>query len=123
MPLGEGYTVKEQLTGRAEIGGLQFDFFHHLSDDVLFSEERTTQSLDLYKAPFDLGINSILVMKHRYVQLSSLAAFLLHYCHFVFRPKTTDANEMSPLGGVTQSSGESASLDPIDITCWRATQL
>jgi hypothetical protein len=27
MPLGQGYTVEEQVTGKAEHGGLQFDIF------------------------------------------------------------------------------------------------
>jgi hypothetical protein len=27
MPLGQGYTVEEQITGKAEHGGLQFNIF------------------------------------------------------------------------------------------------
>jgi hypothetical protein len=27
MPFGQGYTVEEQVTGKAEHGGLQFDIF------------------------------------------------------------------------------------------------
>ena len=27
MPLGQGYTVEEQVTGKADHGGLQFDIF------------------------------------------------------------------------------------------------
>lgn len=66
MPLGEGYTVEEQLTGTAKIGGLQFDFFDRLSDDVLFSAEGNRDALNIYKTPLKLDLNSEIIMKPRY---------------------------------------------------------
>ncbi len=31
MPLGEGYTAEEQITGQAEFGGMQIEIFPMLS--------------------------------------------------------------------------------------------
>lgn len=60
MPLGKGYTVEEQLTGRAEVGAIQFDIFSRLDEDVKFSL-KTPEGLDapldvedLYKTPREL---------------------------------------------------------------------
>ncbi|KAL8290630.1 hypothetical protein RQP46_002888 [Phenoliferia psychrophenolica] len=42
MPLGKGYTVEEQLTGQAKVGGIQLDFFDHRSPifDFYFKDSR-----------------------------------------------------------------------------------
>lgn len=37
MPLGGGYTVEEQLTGSAEVGGVLLDLFEPLSTNCEFT--------------------------------------------------------------------------------------
>lgn len=46
MPLGKGYTVEEQLTGHAKVGGIQFDFFdyHYPMFDFSYTDSRVDSS-------------------------------------------------------------------------------
>jgi hypothetical protein len=39
MPLGQGYTVEEQMTGQAKQGGIQIDVFPTLKASVSFRTE------------------------------------------------------------------------------------
>jgi hypothetical protein len=36
MPLGDGYTIEEQMTGHAKQGGIQIDVFPSLEESVRF---------------------------------------------------------------------------------------
>lgn len=57
MPHGKGYTVEEQLTGKAEVGGIQFDILERLYnafDAVLEDsegEELVLDAEDLFPPP------------------------------------------------------------------------
>ena len=70
MPLGKGYTVEEQLTGKAEVGGVQFDVFERLRDDVKFAmldsegEELVIASNDSVRTPDQLKLTGTFEMKH-----------------------------------------------------------
>src|ERR1700734_3110681 len=57
MPLGQGYTIEEQLTGQAKQGGIQIDVFSAFSSSVTFFNDRGLP-LDLTLSPQQLGIVS-----------------------------------------------------------------
>ncbi|EMD39427.1 hypothetical protein CERSUDRAFT_113076 [Gelatoporia subvermispora B] len=54
MPLGQGYTVEGQITGKEAVGGLQIDIFPAFLRTVEF--HNGTVNLNLYKTPRELGI-------------------------------------------------------------------
>lgn len=56
MKLGHGYTIEEQLTGRAVYGGIQVDVYPSLRDDVICKSE-TGIILDITKSPRELGLS------------------------------------------------------------------
>lgn len=58
MPLGQGYTVEEQLTGEATHGGIQFDLFERLNDQVDFSVQymKMSDGLEKLKTPGELKL-------------------------------------------------------------------
>jgi len=68
MPLGQGYSIEEQVTGQAHRGGIQIDVFPLLDESVTFrieQEEPTKQEnlfytrrggLCLFKPPEKLNI-------------------------------------------------------------------
>lgn len=62
MPLGKGYTVEEQMTGQAQIGGLQVDVFPSFNLAVKFRKQPEDHggitNLDLTKSPQELGIST-----------------------------------------------------------------
>jgi hypothetical protein len=70
--LGQGYTVEEQVTGKAEIGGFQFDIFPCRSSVDLegyFKFEHI--HLDNYKTPAELALrNGDRIQLCRYVSQS-----------------------------------------------------
>ncbi|ORY74784.1 hypothetical protein BCR35DRAFT_343890 [Leucosporidium creatinivorum] len=86
MPLGEGYTVEEQLTGKAEVGGIQLDVFERLKHDVIFAfktsegEEVPVDAADLMKTPEELHLSGKLEMsfnaEHVDIRLTSVPAYL-----------------------------------------------
>jgi hypothetical protein len=60
MPLGQGYTVEEQVTGKADHGGLQFDIFP-VRDTPPGSFEGVgasgyPQSFPFHKTPAELSV-------------------------------------------------------------------
>ena len=69
MPLGEGYTIEEQLTGSAEVGGIQLDLFEALREDVNFTmiglegDDLAVSIGDFTKTPAELKIEGKLTMK------------------------------------------------------------
>ncbi len=54
MPLGDGHTVEEQVTGRAEFGGLQIEVTPLLRTDVAFDADSTAVDV-LLRTPRELG--------------------------------------------------------------------
>ncbi|KDQ06065.1 hypothetical protein BOTBODRAFT_181937 [Botryobasidium botryosum FD-172 SS1] len=58
MPLGSGYTIKGQLTGGEDIGGLQFNIFKEFSTTVSFEQpgDKSRVPLNIYKTPCELGL-------------------------------------------------------------------
>ncbi|KAJ7116465.1 hypothetical protein C8R44DRAFT_739177 [Mycena epipterygia] len=55
--LGHGYTVEEQVTGKADEGGLQFDIFCPRPSPGGFRLESTGRYLDDLKTPQELGLS------------------------------------------------------------------
>ncbi|TFK70071.1 hypothetical protein BDN72DRAFT_819341 [Pluteus cervinus] len=58
MPLGEGYTVEGQVTGKEDVGGLQLDVFDELPKTVQFNRENNQAPLPPYMTPRKLGLTS-----------------------------------------------------------------
>lgn len=57
MSLGEGYSIEEQLTGKADVGGIQFDLFPQREDyDCRFSTGEDDAALYARKTPQELSI-------------------------------------------------------------------
>jgi len=59
MPLGHGYTIEEQMTGQAKIGGIQFDVFPSFNSVVGFYSRHPTMGkagYDMSLSPSQLGI-------------------------------------------------------------------
>ncbi|KAJ7841364.1 hypothetical protein B0H14DRAFT_2586961 [Mycena olivaceomarginata] len=54
--VGNGYTVEEQMTGKADVGGLQCDIFQRRDFGGTFSLRSTFQNLDDLKTPQELDI-------------------------------------------------------------------
>ncbi|KAJ7352378.1 hypothetical protein DFH08DRAFT_858698 [Mycena albidolilacea] len=54
--VGNGYTVEEQITGKADVGGLQCDIFRRRDFGGTFSLGSTFQNLDDLKTPQELDI-------------------------------------------------------------------
>jgi len=55
--LGKGYTVEEQVTGKAEVGGFQFDVFpRRRKVDGHFEDQGST--LDDLKTPAELSVKN-----------------------------------------------------------------
>jgi hypothetical protein len=69
MPLGKGYTVEEQLTGKAEVGGIQLDVFERLDGAV---EVVLEDAEDLFKTPAELKLQGQLKLRHMCVVCSVL---------------------------------------------------
>lgn len=69
MPLGGGHTAEEQLTGKAEVGGIQFDIFEHLDNtfEVVLQdsegEELVLDAEDLFKTPAELKLEGRLKLR------------------------------------------------------------
>ncbi|KAK4700797.1 hypothetical protein P7C70_g5445, partial [Phenoliferia sp. Uapishka_3] len=65
MPLGKGYTIEEQLTGEAKVGGLQFDIFERLDESVVFMDNNLTEikAAAFHKSPAALELTGTLLMK------------------------------------------------------------
>jgi hypothetical protein len=57
MPLGQGYTIEEQLTGQTKHGGIQIDVFPTFNSAVTFTDGNGPP-LDLTLSPLELGIAS-----------------------------------------------------------------
>jgi hypothetical protein len=55
MPLGHGYTVEEQMTGRAVHGGIQIDVYPSLRDAIA-CETESGLKLDITRSPRELGL-------------------------------------------------------------------
>jgi len=59
MPLGQGYTIEEQMMGQAHQGGIQIDVFPLLDHSVCFSIEADEYPLEmkysLLCSPRELG--------------------------------------------------------------------
>jgi hypothetical protein len=60
MPLGHGYTVEEQMTGRAVHGGIQIDVYPTLRDAIACKSEFDMKlddgmKLDITRSPRELG--------------------------------------------------------------------
>ncbi|KAJ6544113.1 hypothetical protein B0H19DRAFT_296047 [Mycena capillaripes] len=54
--VGHGYTIEEQVTGKADEGGLQFDIFSERARGGLFSNKSTSGYVDPLKTPQELGL-------------------------------------------------------------------
>ncbi|OCH84774.1 hypothetical protein OBBRIDRAFT_839456 [Obba rivulosa] len=65
MPLGQGYTVEGQVTGKEAVGGLQIDVFPAYSSTVEF--RCGPSKLNLYKTPRQMGLapGSVVTMADR----------------------------------------------------------
>ncbi|TDL20732.1 ubiquitin-domain-containing protein [Rickenella mellea] len=58
MPLGQGYTVENQVTGKEDVGGLQIDVFPQYNTSVLFfCQSARYTGTDLFKTPRELGFS------------------------------------------------------------------
>ena len=55
MRLGHGYTVEEQMTGRAVHGGIQIDIYPSLKKAIA-CESETGMKLDITQSPQELGL-------------------------------------------------------------------
>ena len=55
MPLGHGYTVEEQMTGRAVHGGIQIDIYPSLRNAIACKSESGVE-LDITRSPRELGL-------------------------------------------------------------------
>jgi len=55
MPLGQGYTIEEQITGEAKQGGIQIDVYPLLASAVEF-KVASKNCRDISMAPRELGI-------------------------------------------------------------------
>ena len=55
MKLGHGYTVEEQMTGRAIHGGIQIDIYPSLWNAIACESESGVQ-LDISRSPRGLGL-------------------------------------------------------------------
>jgi hypothetical protein len=55
MRLGQGYTVEEQMTGRAVHGGIQIDVYPSLKNAIACESESGTK-LDIARSPRELGL-------------------------------------------------------------------
>lgn len=55
MPLGHGYTVEEQITGRQVHGGIQIDIYPTLKDAIA-CESEPGMKLDITRSPRELGL-------------------------------------------------------------------
>ncbi|TFK70051.1 hypothetical protein BDN72DRAFT_839485 [Pluteus cervinus] len=76
MSLGDGCTVEGQVTGREDVGGLQFDVHDEYSTFVSFRSENNRAHLSLYLTPRKLGLTpgSIIYMEEPlYPSISSLS--------------------------------------------------
>ncbi|TFK70048.1 hypothetical protein BDN72DRAFT_568256 [Pluteus cervinus] len=58
MPLGMGYTVEGQVTGKEDVGGLQLDVFDEYHKQVIFTRENSEGKLSLYMTPRKLGFTA-----------------------------------------------------------------
>ncbi|TFK70050.1 ubiquitin-domain-containing protein [Pluteus cervinus] len=58
MPLGKGYTVEGQVTGKEDVGGLQLDVFDEYPNTVQFNREDNRAALPVYMTPRKLGLTS-----------------------------------------------------------------
>jgi hypothetical protein len=59
MPLGQGYTVEEQVTGKADHGGLQFDIFP--TRDMppgSFRGIDSSEYADIHMTPAELSVSN-----------------------------------------------------------------
>ena len=55
MQLGHGYTVEEQITGRAVHGGIQIDIYPSLHNAIA-CESGSGVKLDVTQSPRELGL-------------------------------------------------------------------
>jgi hypothetical protein len=55
MQLGHGYTVEEQMTGRAVHGGIQIDIYPSLQNAIACESESGVK-LDIVRSPRELGL-------------------------------------------------------------------
>jgi len=55
MQLGHGYTVEEQMTGRAVHGGIQIDIYPSLRNAIACKSE-SGMKLDITQSPRELGL-------------------------------------------------------------------
>jgi len=55
MQLGHGYTVEEQMTGRAVHGGIQIDIYPSLRKAIACESESGVE-LDITQSPRELGL-------------------------------------------------------------------
>ncbi|KII88774.1 hypothetical protein PLICRDRAFT_176316 [Plicaturopsis crispa FD-325 SS-3] len=60
MPLGKGYTVEGQLTGREDVGGIQIDVFKRYPTTVSFTMD--SKAYDIYQTPRQIGLRNGTVM-------------------------------------------------------------
>ncbi|KAL8292826.1 hypothetical protein RQP46_000520 [Phenoliferia psychrophenolica] len=71
MPLGKGYTVEEQLTGEAKVGGIQLDFYNTRSCPFSVgvkkadpdAHSKAERHLDYYKSPAELDLQGTLSIR------------------------------------------------------------
>mgnify|MGYP001585219659 CR=1 FL=1 len=72
MPLGKGYSVEEQLTGQAKVGGIQFDLFDRrypvfdfFSSSTRLDAPKGTPVHDVHRTPATLNLQGPLIMRPR----------------------------------------------------------
>jgi len=65
MRLGSGYTVEEQITKKAEFGGIQVDVFPRRSHPTYktFAHPTTSKAVDVEKTPKELGLPAGQILK------------------------------------------------------------
>ena len=79
MQLGHGYTVEEQMTGRAVHGGIQIDIYPSLRNAIACESESGVK-LNIMRSPRELGLlpSTSLKMAVQWV-LNALAASETEY--------------------------------------------
>ncbi|TDL20728.1 ubiquitin-domain-containing protein [Rickenella mellea] len=107
MPLGQGYTVENQISGKEDVGGLQIDIFHDLDTSVLFSSQSARENgLDLFKTPRELGLTaqSTVYMKvidfHRRYTTSTRSINVIGHVVYLKASATPDGLLVHTLSGV-----------------------
>ncbi|ORY70616.1 hypothetical protein BCR35DRAFT_315239 [Leucosporidium creatinivorum] len=110
MPLGEGYTVEEQLTGKADIGGIQFDIFERLDDrfEILITregEEHAIPARYLLNTPAEISLENEQPVKLRLRRGTKNSL----NCSVVSLLEAQGADKLDPTAQLVLDSGYSTS--------------